>query len=136
MKKYVVFIIMCLVVLAGCAAAAGLFGGLGFESTVVSLRIDAGEENVLFDGDVTVAGSNPTAYMALKTAAGEKGLPLEINAQDTPDIMFLNGIGGIASEDPKYWILQVNGEKAAQGLGTEPVRSGDRIEFIYQNRNI
>ena len=48
MKKYVVFVIMCLILLAGCAAAAGLFNGWGFGSIVVSIHMDAGSENVLF----------------------------------------------------------------------------------------
>lgn len=84
MKKYVVFIIMCVIIIAGCAAAAELFGSLGFESTVVSMCIDAGGDNVLFDGDVKVVGSHPTAFMALETAAKAKGLTLEIIAPDTP----------------------------------------------------
>lgn len=135
MRRYIVFVIMCLVLLAGCAAAAGLFGSLGFESTVVSMRIDAGDD-VLFDGSVTIQDNHPTAYMALRAAADKKNLALEVNAADTPDIMFLNGINGIESEDPKFWTLQVNGVKAAQGLGTTPVCSGDRVVFIYQNRNL
>ncbi len=47
MKKLVIFIIMCIIILAGCLAAAGVFSGLGFESTVVSLHVDASQETVL-----------------------------------------------------------------------------------------
>ncbi len=48
MKKYVVFVIMCLILLAGCAAAAGLFNGWGFGSIVFSMRMDTNSETVLF----------------------------------------------------------------------------------------
>ncbi len=47
MKKYVVFIIMCIIILMGCAAAAGMFGSLGLESTVVSMHINTGGHYVL-----------------------------------------------------------------------------------------
>ena len=138
MKKPMILIgiMLSMALLAGCAAPAAVFSGTGSRQTAVTVRIDAGGNNVLYDGDVTIVDNSPTAYMALKAAAGEKGLPLEINAPDTPDIMFLNGIDGISSEDPTFWTLQVNGEKAEFGFGIEPLNNGDIVEFIYQNRNI
>ncbi len=48
MKKYIVFVIMCLILLAGCAAAAGLFSGWSLELTDVSMRMDTNSETVLF----------------------------------------------------------------------------------------
>jgi hypothetical protein len=127
---------ICVVLLTGCAAPVAAFSGTGSRQTVVTVRIDAGEESVLYDSDVTIVDNTPTAYMALKAATDAKSLSLEINAQEIPDIMFLNGIDGITSEDPKFWVLHVNGSKAEFGMGIETVKNGDVVEFIYQNRNI
>lgn len=127
-------IIMCVAFLTGCATSEPVFGGTGSRETTVTLRIATAGGDELYDDDVTIVDNMPVAYMALKAAANAKNLPLEINAQDTPDIMFLNGVDGIYSEDPKYWVLYVNGERAGFGMGIQTVEDGDTVEFIYQDR--
>lgn len=136
MKRIFVYAMMSAMLLTGCAASTAVFNGTGSRETEVAVRIVLDEDEVLYDGDVTVVDNSPTAYMALKAAADEKNIALEINASDTPSIMFLNGVGDIYSEDPKFWVLHVNGERAELGLGIEPVSEGDVVEFIYQNRDI
>lgn len=136
MKRILVCVMMSAVLLSGCTASVAEFKGTGSHQTEVAVRIVTDEDEVLYDGGVTIADNSPTAYMALKAAADEKNLALEINAQDTPDIMFLNGVSDIYSEDPKFWVLHVNGERAELGLGIETVSQGDVVEFIYQNRDI
>lgn len=128
-------IIMCVAFLTGCATSEPVFGGTGSRETTVTLRIATEDGDELYDDDVTIVDNMPVAYMALNAAANCKNLPLEINAQDTPDIMFLNGVDGIYSEDPKYWVLYVNGEKAELGMGIQMLADGDTVDFIYQDRN-
>jgi hypothetical protein len=135
-KKHILIavVMICIAILAGCSAAAPVYSGTGSRETTVSMSIATADGKVLFDDDVTIMDNSPTAYMALEAAANAKSLPLEINAQDTPDIMFLNGIDGIYSEDPKYWVLYVNGEKSEFGMGIQTVEDGDAVAFIYQDR--
>jgi len=127
-------LLMCLAMLTGCGVSEPVYNGTGSRETTVSMHIATAEGDVLFGGDVTIMDNIPTAYMALKAAANAKSLSLEINAQDTPDIMFLNGIESIYSQDPKYWVLFVNGEKAELGMGIQTVADGDAVTFIYQDR--
>ncbi len=137
MKKTILLVcaIITAVFFSGCAVSGAVFNGAGGRRTVVSVRIDAGGGNEYEGGDVTIKDNFPTAYMALKAAAEWKSLPLDICAEDTPDIMFLNGINGVESKDPFYWTLYVNGQKAKTGMGLTIVEDGDAVEFIYQDRN-
>ncbi len=137
MKKTILLIcaVLSAAVFNGCSASEAVFYGTGSLQTTVSVRIGADVGSEYYSGDVTVADNFPTAYMALKAAAGYKNLPLEIYAEDTPDIMFLNGVNGVSSKDPLFWTLYVNGKKAEKSMGVTIVEDGDTVEFVYQDKN-
>ena len=133
MKKIVSIVLIVaamLALLAGCQASAATYAGSGEKETVATLRIVTMDGEKLYDGKVKVADDNPTVYMALKAAADEKGLTLDIMGEE-PDSMFLNGINDLMGQDPQYWMYYVNENMAEKGIGTQELAEGDLVEFIY-----
>ncbi len=101
--------------------------------TTVTLRVATLEGEILFDGPVAVVDDNPTVYMALKAAADAAGLTLDISGEDTPDMMFLNGVNDLISENPVFWMYYINQGMADLGMGTQPIADGDVVEFLYED---
>lgn len=137
MKK-VISIVLCLTValmlFAGCASVA-TYNGSGDKATTVTLRIVTMDGEKLFDDKVKVVDDSPTVYMALKAAAEAKKLMLDVVDEQTPENMFLNGIGDLVSENPNFWMFYVNQALSELGMGTQALADNDVVEFIYGDYN-
>lgn len=127
--------VVCLALLAGCAQSTTVFKGSGEKETNITLRIVTMDNEKLFDDKVKIIDDEPTVYKALKAAADEKELTLDIVGEDTPDMMFLNGINDLLSENPDFWMYYINQNMAESGMGTQSVKDGDVVEFIYGDFN-
>jgi len=103
--------------------------------TTVTLRLFTLDGEILFDGPVTVVDKSPTVYMALMAAADAKGLALDVSG-DSLDMLFLNGIGDLVSENPAFWMYYVNQSAAELGMGTQPLAAGDVVEFLYGDYSV
>jgi hypothetical protein len=103
--------------------------------TEVTLRIVTLDGEILFDGPVLVVDDKPTVYMALQAAAEAADLTLDVSG-DTVDMLFLNGINDLVSENPVFWMYYVNQNMAELGMGTQPIAQGDLVEFIYGDYNV
>lgn len=138
MKKRILTGILLLgalaMVLAGCASTP-TFQGTGSKSTEVTLRLVTMEGEKLYDGKVKVVDDNPMAYMALKAAAQEKKLTLDITDESDPARMFLNGINDLKSANPAFWMIYINKYAATAGMGAQPISANDVVEFIYGDYN-
>lgn len=136
MKKIVSIVLLACVllfILAGCQSAMATYTGSGDTKTVATVRIVTVEGEKLYDNKVKVIDDVPTVYMALKAAAEDKDLILDIMGED--DGMFLNGISDLIGEDPNYWMYYINQEMAMAGIGTQALHEGDVVEFIYGDYN-
>lgn len=47
---------------------------------------------------------------------------------------FITAIDGISQTNAMIWIYYVNGEKATQGISTQQIHDGDRIEWKYERQ--
>ncbi|MDP3964529.1 MAG: DUF4430 domain-containing protein [bacterium] len=93
----------------------------------VSVRVTGGEElSYTFRPEESL-----TALDALRLAATDSGVVLETKEYDFG--VLVEKIGSLANGTADgYWIFYVNGEQAAVGVGQYTVRSGDRIEFVFE----
>jgi hypothetical protein len=112
-------------------AIVATYTGTGTLQSQIQLRIVTTEGEKLLDGYIVVLDDHPTAYMVLKAGADAAGISLEIVDEATLDKMFINGIGDLKSENPKFWMYYINKETAQLGIGTQEVKDKDVLEFIY-----
>jgi hypothetical protein len=147
----VLAMVMATMMFAGCSGtpknneeteAAGLWTPGGDSVTVVSeaastysptftvnLRVVGGNEDVLYDGTVTLTSDTMWTSEFLKAAITDKGL-----AQDGIDTGFINKLGDYEnnSTDSIYWGYTVNGVYAAWGCNQLQLRDGDYVLFTYE----
>ena len=135
-RGLLLFLILALALLftgAAAQSATPVYLGDSAAITTVTLRVATLEGEILFDGPVAIVDDNPTVYMALKAAAEAAGMTLDISGEETPDMMFLNGVNDLISENPVFWMYYVNQGMADLGMGTQPISDGDLVEFLYED---
>ncbi len=121
---------------ASTPALIAVYNGTQIPQAEVRLRLVTTEGEKLLDGMVIVVADVPTAYMALRAGADAAGIALDIMDEDKPENMFVNAVADLASENPNFWMYYINGEAAQLGIGTQEVKDGDVLEFIYGDYNL
>ncbi|XMB71668.1 DUF4430 domain-containing protein [Mycoplasmatota bacterium WC30] len=102
--------------------------GYEVEKTVF-IQIMGPEEDELFNGEVTVTSSNPTAYEALLAACTGKGIAQSSSA----DSGWIQSIASYENgTNDRYWIGYINGEGLLVGAGSSQIRNGDYVQFIFE----
>ncbi|MGI6759679.1 MAG: DUF4430 domain-containing protein [Bacilli bacterium] len=97
---------------------------------VVNLKVIGGNNDVLFNGKVTVKSDAQLVSEALKAAMTEKGL-----AQEGIDMGFVTLLGDYANnaETNTYWLYSVNDvDSPSWGCNQYQMRDGDYILWEYK----
>ena len=103
-----------------CASLFALIGISGAVTVQITVFCNGG---VVYDNGVTVAGSNPTAWDAIKASdAGYDGL------EDGWKLKSIAGCDG--SWGPAFY---VNGVMSGSGVAECPISDGDQLQFIGPN---
>lgn len=94
----------------------------------VNLKIVGADEDVLFNGKVTLKSPTMMANEFLKAAVTDKGL-----AQSGIEVGFVETIGDYVnnSTDSIYWLYTVNGETPSFGSNLYQLRDGDYMLWTY-----
>lgn len=94
----------------------------------VNLKIVGADEDVLFNGKVTIKSPTMMANEFLKAAVTDKGL-----AQSGIEVGFVDTIGDYVnnSADSIYWLYTVNGETPSFGSNLYQLRDGDYMLWTY-----
>jgi len=117
-------------------AVIAIYNGTETPEASVRLRIVTTDGEKLLDGMVVTVAEHPTVFQVLKAGLDAAGIPLELVDENTPDKMFVNGIADLKSENPDFWMYYINQQMAELGIGTQEVKNGDVVEFIYGDYNL
>jgi hypothetical protein len=102
----------------------------GYEvERTVYIQIMGPEEDELFNGEVTVTSSNPTAYEAFLAACTGEGIAQTSSA----DSGWIQSVASYENgTNDMYWIGYINGEGLLVGAGSSQIRNGDYVQFIFE----
>lgn len=97
-------------------------------SYTVNLKIVGGEEDVLFNGTVSLKSNTMWGSEFLKAAVTDKAL-----AQDGIDLGFVTTIGDYVNnaEANMYWMYTINGRTPDWSINGYQMRDGDYMLWIY-----
>lgn len=152
MKKksllYVVFVLVLLVSLAGCAKDATLVADnwkwtpgadeVTSKSSAaddwsptytVFVKIVGGDNTVMFDGKVVLTSPQMMASEFLSAAITDKGY-----AQVGLDVGFISKVGDYENDSTTgtYWMFYVNGDAPSWGANEFRMRDGDYLLLTYE----
>ncbi len=73
------------------------------------------------------------ATMSGQTVEGLLTSSAQVEFQDFGTVgKFVKSINGLASDDHSYWALYVNGEYSQTGVSQTVLRTGDVVDFVYE----
>jgi len=108
--------------------SGGVVAGVEVERATVTIVRGTGT-SVSMQVDIKPAD---TAFSLLQTVASDYGMKLQTKKYEGLGIA-LEGIDDkVAGQDNKYWLFYINGEMAMNSIDNQPVKSGDNVEFRFE----